>query len=109
MKLYDHRMPFKLEPYYSRHVAAMTSEGLHAKSDIAAELAWRDQRCQRLEDALAIGADKWKAKHQRVKELEEALARANSLLAEASDDVNRLTDKISSLEDALEAGRERDV
>lgn len=28
--------------YYCRHVNAMTTEGLHAKSDIAAELAWRD-------------------------------------------------------------------
>lgn len=28
--------------YYARHVAAMTEEGLHSKSDIAAELGWRD-------------------------------------------------------------------
>jgi hypothetical protein len=34
--------------YYIRHVAAMTKEGLHAKSDIAAELAWRDREIDRL-------------------------------------------------------------
>lgn len=28
--------------YYSQHVQAMTAEGLHSKSDIAAELAFRD-------------------------------------------------------------------
>lgn len=33
-----------LEPHYSLHVSAMTREHLHAKSDIAAELAFRDVR-----------------------------------------------------------------
>ncbi len=28
--------------YYFRHVCAMTGEGLHSKSDIAAELGYRD-------------------------------------------------------------------
>lgn len=37
-----------LEPHYSKHVGAMTREGLHAKSDIAAELAWRDTEIERL-------------------------------------------------------------
>lgn len=34
--------------YYCRHVRAMTAEGLHSKSDIAAELAWRDREIDRL-------------------------------------------------------------
>jgi hypothetical protein len=44
MKLhYDlNRDPVKLGRYYTDHVAAMTREGLHSKSDIAAELAYRD-------------------------------------------------------------------
>ena len=42
-----------LEPHYSRHVAAMTAEGLHAKSDIAAELAARDAQIEALRAALA--------------------------------------------------------
>lgn len=29
--------------YYTRHVSAMTAEGLHSKSDIAEQLAWRDR------------------------------------------------------------------
>lgn len=48
-KLYDRsRTHYLLEPHYSRHVSAMTSEGLHAKSDIAAELAFRDLEIDRL-------------------------------------------------------------
>lgn len=35
--------------HYWRHVNAMTAEGLHSKSDIAAELAWRDTRIAELE------------------------------------------------------------
>jgi hypothetical protein len=42
-----------LEPYYSRHVGAMTSEGLHAKRDIAEQLAWRDMKIAELERRLA--------------------------------------------------------
>jgi hypothetical protein len=30
--------------YYHRHVYAMTREELHSKSNIAAELAWRDRQ-----------------------------------------------------------------
>lgn len=57
-KLYakkDHRA---LGEHYLRHVCAMTSEGLHAKSDIAAELAWRDMRIEALLElatTIAIG------------------------------------------------------
>lgn len=35
--------------HYARHVNAMTAEGLHAKSDIAAELAHRDIEIDRLQ------------------------------------------------------------
>lgn len=34
---------------YCRHLNAMTAEGLHDKSDIAAELAFRDARIAELE------------------------------------------------------------
>ena len=46
--------------YYCANVEAMTAEGLHDKSDIAAELAYRDHRCAKLEalcDRLADGLD----------------------------------------------------
>jgi hypothetical protein len=46
--IYPRHRLHTLEPYYSRHVSAMTElpgvqEGLHSKSDIAEQLAWRDQ------------------------------------------------------------------
>lgn len=51
-KLYAERDPEALEPFYGQHLAAMTAEDLYMKSDIAAELAFRDaeiatlrQRC----------------------------------------------------------------
>ena len=43
--------------YYSRHVMAMTAEKLHAKSDIAAELAFRDAEIDRLSAAVQHEAD----------------------------------------------------
>jgi hypothetical protein len=55
----DHRA---LGEHYLRHVSAMTGEGLHAKSDIAAELAWRDAEIERLRSGLRIAisaADGW--------------------------------------------------
>ena len=49
-KLYGHARDLPtLEPHYSRHVSALTTEGLHSKSDIAAELAWRDAEIARLQ------------------------------------------------------------
>ena len=40
-----------LEPYFSRHMMAMTAENLDSKADIAMELAERDQRIALLEAA----------------------------------------------------------
>ncbi len=48
----DGRNPWELEPYYSRHVIAMTREELHGKSDIACELAFRDKRIADVEAEL---------------------------------------------------------
>ena len=50
-RLYAERDVIALGDYYIRHVSAMTSEGLHFKSDIAAELAWRDAEIDRLKAA----------------------------------------------------------
>lgn len=50
MNLYDKdRDVIALGQFYTDHISAMTREGLHAKSDIAAELAYRDQRIATLE------------------------------------------------------------
>lgn len=49
----------ELGGHYCRHVNAMTAEGLHSKSDIAAELGYRDWRIANLEAQLAeLEADK---------------------------------------------------
>lgn len=42
------------EDYYLKHVLAMTGESLHTKSAIAAELAHRDIRIAKLEQALKL-------------------------------------------------------
>ncbi len=44
--------PWDLEPHYSKHVSAMTTENLHHKADIAEQLAWRDKRILDLESEL---------------------------------------------------------
>lgn len=41
-KLYADRDCEAMASHYTAHVSAMTGEGLHSKSDIAAELAHRD-------------------------------------------------------------------
>lgn len=47
-KQYDERNALSLGNYYSRHVHAMTVESLHSKSDIAAELGYRDKQIDEL-------------------------------------------------------------
>lgn len=46
-----------LEPHHSKHVSAMTTEALHSKADIAAELAARDARIAELEEANEMGCE----------------------------------------------------
>lgn len=53
-KLYAERDIETQGEFYLRHLAAMTTEGLHSKSDIAAELAHRDQRIAELEAHLTL-------------------------------------------------------
>jgi hypothetical protein len=52
LKVYPPQTPSKLEPYYSRHIAAMTAEGLYLKAAIAEQLAWRDKRIDELESQI---------------------------------------------------------
>lgn len=47
-RVYPAHRPWDVEPHYSKHVSAMTSEELHSKHDIAIQLAWRDQEIERL-------------------------------------------------------------
>ncbi|MGL4566351.1 MAG: hypothetical protein ACRCVD_13745 [Halioglobus sp.] len=62
-KQYGHDDARDYEPYFSRHLMAMTSEDLHGKGEIACELAYRDARIaelkaenQRLREALTLVA-----------------------------------------------------
>ncbi len=55
-KHYAKRDPEAQGTHYENHVYAMTTEGLHAKSAIAAELAHRDIEIERLRAALATPA-----------------------------------------------------
>jgi len=51
-KQYGHRDEGTESDFYIVHVSAMTGEGLHSKAEIAAELAYRDQRIAELEDKI---------------------------------------------------------
>ena len=53
VKLYGHREEGTESDFYIQHVMAMTGEKLHSKAEIAAELAYRDQRIAELEAQLA--------------------------------------------------------
>ncbi|MDE3022282.1 MAG: hypothetical protein KGI54_10515 [Pseudomonadota bacterium] len=59
-KLYAKRDLYALDKvggHYCKHVMAMTSEALHSKSDIAAELAYRDALNAELLEALVETLD----------------------------------------------------
>lgn len=50
--LYPKQDAEQLGKWYARHLEAMTAEGLHSKSDIAAQLAWRDKKISLQRDAM---------------------------------------------------------
>jgi uncharacterized protein YbcI len=53
MSEYAERDPVAQGDYYTRHVLAMTREGLRGKSQIAEELAFRDMEIARLNGMLS--------------------------------------------------------
>src|SRR5690554_5926888 len=64
--LYEERDIIEQGEHYTKHTSAMTGEGLHSKSAIAAELAHRDiqleqaqARLAELEDALRYLREPW--------------------------------------------------
>lgn len=56
MSLYKDRdiMDEKLSGHYVTHLFAMTKEGLHDKTDIAAELAYRDMVIEDLRETIEL-------------------------------------------------------
>lgn len=86
VKRYAERDAYELDKagnYYCRHVSAMTGEGLHSKSDIAAELGWRDMQIDALlaENESLRGLYKM---HQQTetREMRDLRAERDALLAE---------------------------
>lgn len=85
-KLYTERDIMALDEagnYYCKHVSAMTSEKLHSKSDIAAELAQRDYEIEALKVqvvmlrvACQLGIDMFKANDINVPNTIETLQEA---------------------------------
>ena len=57
MSEYEPRILQDLGEHYTRHVEAMTKEELHSKSEIAAELAWRDKLLIKMIDVVGFYAD----------------------------------------------------
>lgn len=65
-KIYAKRDVIGQREHYTRHICHMTYEGLHDKSDIAAELAHRDKRIEELETDSKDGWDKYRELRQEV-------------------------------------------
>jgi hypothetical protein len=65
-KLYAERDPYDLSPQYERHMMALTTEGLHSKAAIAAELAFRDSVIEQLRGQLAQW-ERWTQGHVWIK------------------------------------------
>lgn len=55
--LYAERDAQELEPWFSRHLSAMTGEALHSKSDIACELAFRDAAIAELLETIKLAEE----------------------------------------------------
>lgn len=83
-KQYANRDPEAQGMHYITHVGAMTSEGLHSKSSIAAELAHRDIEISRLHaenEALQSGYDAARMEIASLQELLEYSKKANDAWA----------------------------
>ena len=92
VKHYEYRDAMQLDEageYYFRHVMAMTAENLHSKSDIAAQLGYRDQQI----DTLLAAHQRLEGEVERVRaanldcvdhfnQMKADLERANALLRE---------------------------
>lgn len=86
VKLYAERDVIAQKEYYTKHVDHMTCEGLHSKSDIAAELAHRDIIIDELKSAagMALGSltggmdGTWDAFDDPIEALREALNKTDA-------------------------------
>jgi maltooligosyltrehalose synthase len=79
-KLYAERDIEELEPYYTRHISAMTTEQLNSKRRIAAEFAHRDKRIEELE--------------ARIRALQEMLEQAHGVVLAWHKTANKILEKL---------------
>jgi len=99
-KLYPDSHPIDAEPYYSRHVEAMTSEGLYSKAAIALQLAVRDKVIAQLEQS---NSDR----QAEIDRLLVAVAKLSVKMAGKKPDCDALAEKIyHSIDFSLEDGDE---
>jgi len=76
--------PYELEPFYSKWVGLLTSEGLHAKADIATVLALFDRHVCQLERELAEQEERIRRLWKMVDANEKAAERAEAQAAQSA-------------------------
>src|SRR5579885_2015193 len=81
---------WKLGEHYARHVQAMTVEGLHSKSDIAAELAVRDAEIERLTRQRDSFDHQLDLKNDGIREQRREIERLRGALHDAAAEIKRL-------------------
>ena len=106
-KQYAKRDPMALDKqggYYIRHVMALTREELHAKSAIAAELAWRDAEIDRLKAQAEVATGS-----VALPELDAAVAAVMGLVAILRQEALKVTGEgvalanVQTVQDAIES------
>lgn len=83
------------QKFYLEHVFAMTSEGLHSKSDIAAELAHRDKEIFNLKTQLEVCLQYGNA-YQTIHNLEAQLKGKKAALSEAYATLNSVAKLVTN-------------
>lgn len=86
MSEYAERDIIEQGTYYSRHTSAMTGEGLHSKSNIAAELAHRDIQIDQLRKQVETEAEVASLYRDERDQLRQQLEQAESRVAELERD-----------------------
>ncbi|MFP1767305.1 hypothetical protein [Lonsdalea quercina] len=76
--------------YYSLHVLAMTRESLDSKSEMAAELGWRDMQSDKLREALDSMLNDLNASIRRESAEREKNAKLLARIAELEGDITQI-------------------
>ena len=116
--LYAERDIIEQGNHYSQHTSAMTGEGLHRKSDIAAELAHRDIAIERLQARVAekcnapvgwIAPDKYKAACESKMEFFKTIKELREQNEKMRARVANLTSALQEAADSYEGEFSRDI